>query len=170
MHTGYRPGQGGFNYPTLGALVAAELGSDDSILPNFVATGSPLGKYDFVTDTGYRGPQYAPLVHYDPREPLNYVTPNVDSRLNRSGGRDHYAKAWSTVLAGAGLRTGQVHGATDASGSEVVDGLVSARDFMATVCRALGIDPTKQLDTPIGRRVGIVDQGGTPIAALFQAI
>src|SRR5215831_921981 len=61
MHTGYKPGVGGVTYPGLGSTVSAELSRDDSPLPNFVVTGTPLNKYDFVGDPGYRGPRHAPL-------------------------------------------------------------------------------------------------------------
>src|SRR4051795_13136669 len=53
MHTGYKPGAGGVNYPGLGSTVAAELGRPDSPLPNFVVTGTPLGKHEFISDPGY---------------------------------------------------------------------------------------------------------------------
>src|SRR5262249_28508241 len=56
MHTGYRPGIGGVEYPVLGSVVSAELGLDDSPLPNFVVTGTPLNKYEFVMNPGYLGP------------------------------------------------------------------------------------------------------------------
>lgn len=77
MHTGFKPGQGGLNYPALGAIVSGELGRDDSPLPNFVATGIPLGKYDFVTESGYRGPGHAALVHADPDATLAHIAPAV---------------------------------------------------------------------------------------------
>ena len=44
---------------------------------------------------------------------------------------------------------------------------MSVRDFMATVCRVLGIDPGKKIETPAGRPIQIVDKGGSPIAELF---
>lgn len=58
-------------------------------------------------------------------------------------GKNHFAKAWSTVMAGAGVKGGQVVGKTDAKGNEVSDRPVSAADFMATLCKAVGIDHTK---------------------------
>jgi uncharacterized protein (DUF1501 family) len=308
MHTGYKPGQGGLNYPVLGSMVSAELGRDDYPLPNFVATGVPLGKYDFVTEPGFRGPRHAALVHYDPTAQLDYLEPAVPRdefarreaalavanasfaeryrapaaeghravvdravrlmraeqaqafdlskepasmrerygqtpfgqgcllarrlvevgvpfvevyqgnwdihekrvveqctelmptvdqgmaallvdladrglldetlviwmgefgrtpQVNREGGRDHYSKAWCTLLAGGGIRGGQVIGRTDSRGGEVIDRAVSARDFMATVCQALGIDYQRELQTPIGRPVRIVDAGAEPIRELF---
>jgi arylsulfatase A-like enzyme len=87
-------------------------------------------------------------------------------RINQRGaqpGRDHYPRAWSSVMVGGGIRAGQVVGKTDAEGATVTERPVSAIDFMATVCRLLGIDYTKMNQTPIGRPVRIADRGATPI-------
>ena len=65
-------------------------------------------------------------------------------KINLNAGRDHYPNAWSTVLAGGGIQGGQVVGATSAAGTQVEQRPVSAPDFIATICSALGIDPTKQ--------------------------
>ncbi|HJZ91167.1 MAG TPA: DUF1501 domain-containing protein [Gemmataceae bacterium] len=306
MHTGYRPGIGGVEYPVLGSVASAELGDADAALPNFVVTGTPLNKYEFVTTPGYLGPRHQPLALNDPAKGLEdlrslakdfddrvllleemergfarkYPVPPVEAhrtmasravrlirsekakafdlsqeaaaaraaygdtgfgrgcllarrlveagvpfvevylqnwdthekpvaeaakglmeqvdrgmgtllrdlkdrgllestlvvwmgefgrtpQVNRNGGRDHFSRAWSTALAGAGIRGGQVVGKTDDRGSAVTDRPVSARDFMATVCRALGIDYAKMIDTPGGRPVKVVEKGATPIAELF---
>ena len=79
-------------------------------------------------------------------------------RVNRNGGRDHYSKAWSTMLIGGGIRGGQVVGATDDEGREVIDRPVSVADFMATVCRILGIDHTREVIATNGRPIRIVDK------------
>jgi hypothetical protein len=308
MHTGYKPGIGGVTYPGLGSIVSAELGPPDSPLPNFVVTGSPLNKYDFLTTPGFLGPRHQPLILVDPSKGLENLKPVVpqddfdervsvleqlersfaktykagaaeahqttlartvqlmrsdkgkafdlalepagareaygdnafgrgcllarrlveagvvfvevylanwdshekkvadgvkelmpqvdlamsalladlrdrgllDSTLiiwmgefgrtphvNQNGGRDHYARAWSTVLAGGGIKGGQVIGRTDRDGASVVDRPISVVDFMATVCRILGIDGTKKINTPSGRPIGIVDKGARPIAELL---
>src|SRR5947209_12674519 len=88
-------------------------------------------------------------------------------QVNRNGGRDHYARAWSTVLAGAGIKGGQAVGKTDANGAAVTERPISVADFMATACRALGIDSTKTVQTPGGRPVKLVDKGANPVAELF---
>lgn len=64
-------------------------------------------------------------------------TPSINNRA----GRDHYVKAWSTALAGCGVKGGFVYGKTDADGREVVDSPVTEGDFFATIYKALGIDP-----------------------------
>lgn len=86
------------------------------------------------------------------------------------GGRQHYNKAWSTVLFGGGLKGGQVIGKTDGKAAEVIDRPVSVVDFMATICSLLGIDHRKQRVPPgTVRPVGIVDVGKQvrPIAELL---
>jgi len=88
-------------------------------------------------------------------------------RINLNGGRDHFGRAWSTVLMGGGLKGGQVIGRTDATGGTVEDRPVSAADFMATICQALGIDWDKNNDGPGGRTVRITAKGAQPIKELF---
>jgi hypothetical protein len=58
-------------------------------------------------------------------------------------------------------------GKTDKAGTTVEERLVSAVDFMATVCKVLGIDHTKQNQTRIGRPVRIAENGAKPIDELF---
>jgi hypothetical protein len=93
-------------------------------------------------------------------------TPKINTRGAKPG-RDHYPRAWSTVLVGGGIKGGQVVGKTDKEGAEVVDRKVSALDFLASICQTLGIDYTKVNNTPIGRPVRIVDRAGAPIKELF---
>jgi hypothetical protein len=85
----------------------------------------------------------------------------------KQGGRDHYPRAWTTVLAGAGLKNGQAIGRTDAQGGDVTDRKISGVDFMATVCTALGIDYEKNFHTPSGRPVRVVDKNEKVIKELF---
>jgi hypothetical protein len=92
-------------------------------------------------------------------------TPKIGDGKN-AGGRDHWAKAWSSVLVGGGIKGGQVIGKTDAKGAEVVDRPIHIKDFMATVCQVLGIDYTKKVEAAGRRPVRIVDEGATPIREL----
>jgi len=88
-------------------------------------------------------------------------------RINSTGGRDHFSRAWSTALFGGGIRAGQVVGATDSTGNEVKDRPVSVVDFMATICHLLGIDYQKEIDTPAGRPIRIVEKGERLIRELL---
>ncbi len=89
-------------------------------------------------------------------------------RINGSAqpGRDHYPRAWSSVLMGGGIRGGQVIGRTDAEAATVTERPVGTLDFLATVCRILGIDYNRQ-NTVNGRPIRIVDRGANPIKELL---
>jgi hypothetical protein len=296
MHTGFRQGSSGpLVHPSLGAMVAAELGQPEFELPNYVAIGNGLGP-------GYLGPKYAPLVVNDFERGLPDLKPagngNLAERvslveeldkafLNDYGatstkahqaslskaldlmhsdktaafelsrekdstrdlygrskfgqgcllarrlvevgvpfvevtlggwdthqgatqkvktlseqldpamaaligdlkdrglldstlviwmgefgrapktGSNHYARAWTSILAGAGLKIGQAVGSTDATGADVKDRPISSADFMATICRALGIDYTKEFIARGNRPMHKVDKGATPVTQVF---
>ncbi len=86
-------------------------------------------------------------------------------KINGNAGRDHWGKVYSTVLAGAGIRGGQVYGATDSIGGEPVDKPVYVTDFIATVYKALGYDSSTLVYDRFGRPHPIVQ--GRPVKALF---
>jgi hypothetical protein len=304
LHTGYKPGIGGLSYPSVGALVAAELGRTDAALPNFVSVGNRS------YGAGFLGAHYQPVNVTDPARGVENLKPRVDGpefsdrvglleemeaaftknyqapaggdhlttyrravqlmqsreakafdleqepasarkayggtkfgdgcllarrlvevgvsfievtsngwdthqdnfdrvkrlsaevdpalsalvsdlkergllddtlvvwmgefgrtpKINSRGakpGRDHYPRAWSSVLAGGGIKGGQAVGKTDAEGATVMDRPIPATDFLATVCKALGINYAKQNQTPIGRPIRIVDKGAEPVKELF---
>jgi hypothetical protein len=93
-------------------------------------------------------------------------TPKINQRGAKPG-RDHYPRAWSSVMFGGGIKGGQVIGKTDSQGAAVTERPVSALDFMATVCKVLGIDSNKNNNTQNGRPIRIVDKGAKPIEQLF---
>ena len=66
-------------------------------------------------------------------------------KVNGTGGRDHYPKVFSIVMAGGGMKSGYVHGATDPTGSEVDSEPLTVPDYAATVYSLLGIDFEKTL-------------------------
>jgi Protein of unknown function (DUF1501) len=78
-------------------------------------------------------------------------------KINPQAGRDHFPAAWTTVLAGGGLKGGQVIGSSGPDGMLAKDRPVSVPDFLATVCKGLGVDPMGQNDSGIGRPIRIVD-------------
>jgi uncharacterized protein (DUF1501 family) len=84
-------------------------------------------------------------------------------KINNSRGRDHWAKSWTTVLAGGGVKGGQVVGKTSADGMEVVERPVGVEDFLATVAVALGIDIQKQNNSNVGRPIRIVEPTARPL-------
>jgi uncharacterized protein (DUF1501 family) len=84
-------------------------------------------------------------------------------QINSNAGRDHFPTAWSTVLAGGGLKGGQVVGKTSVDGMAVEERPVAVADFLATICLALGIDPKKQNLSNVGRPIRLVDLAAQPI-------
>ncbi len=88
-------------------------------------------------------------------------------KINDNKGRDHYPNAWSTVLAGGGIRGGQVVGRTSPDGTTVEERPVSVPDLLATVVRALGIDPMKQNVSNVGRPIRLVDPAAKPVAEIL---
>lgn len=92
-------------------------------------------------------------------------TPKINARTPLPG-RDHWARNFNMLLAGGGIRGGQVIGSTNADGTEIVDREVSVEDIFQSLCRAMQIDADEELYTPGGRPLAIVD-GGEVISELF---
>lgn len=88
-------------------------------------------------------------------------------RINDNEGRDHYPRAWSVVLAGGGIKGGQVIGGTDDEGAQSVGKPITVPDLFASLCAALGMNPRKQYHTSQGRPIKITDNG-KPIEKLFH--
>lgn len=87
-------------------------------------------------------------------------------RINADVGRDHWARAWSVVLGGGGIRGGIAVGETDANATEVLSQPYSAHDLMATVLHAMGISLERVYTSNNGRPLKIAD-GGQVIRDLF---
>ncbi len=85
--------------------------------------------------------------------------------VNPAGGRDHWPTGFSVALAGGGVRGGQVVGATDPEGKPEPADPVTVPDLTATLLTAVGIDPAKLSQTPIGRTVKFSE--GQAVAALL---
>jgi hypothetical protein len=86
-------------------------------------------------------------------------------RINQNAGRDHWPRSWSVVVGGGGMKSGQVVGATDKDGVDIVDRPVGVMDLVATMTKTMGINLQTQYTTPRGRPMKIVD-GGQPIKEL----
>ncbi|MCA8998813.1 MAG: DUF1501 domain-containing protein [Planctomycetaceae bacterium] len=87
------------------------------------------------------------------------------AQFDGGGGRGHHAKAFSVVLAGGGLKTGQAIGTTDDLAMEVGERPVSVPDLFATILTALGANPHEELYAQT-RPVPATD-GGHPISEAF---
>ena len=80
-------------------------------------------------------------------------------RINQNAGRDHWPNANMCILAGGGMRTGQVIGSTNRLGEVPKDRPVHYREVFATLYRNMGIDPeTLTLDDLRGRPQYVADQ------------
>jgi hypothetical protein len=88
-------------------------------------------------------------------------TPQIRNVGGNGAGRDHYAKAWTTVLAGGGIQGGQAFGKTSADGTTVEENKVDVPDVFATLCKALRVDPDEQNVSELGRPIRIAE--GKPI-------
>ena len=76
--------------------------------------------------------------------------------INANAGRDHYPRAWTTVLAGGGIAGGQAYGRTSKDGTAVEENEVSSQDLLATLCDALGVGAASNL-SPSGRPIPIAE-------------
>ena len=80
-------------------------------------------------------------------------------KINKDNGRDHWPKVFSVVLAGGGIKKGQIYGSSDATAAEPNQDPVTVEDLAATVYNQLGIVSDKELMAPGGRPIEIVDGG-----------
>mgnify|MGYP003349529721 CR=1 FL=1 len=87
-------------------------------------------------------------------------------KIKPDGGRDHYAKGWPVVMSGAGVRGGQVIGATDIDGVDVTERPISVADLCRTFCHVMGMDANEEYHTTDNRPMKVVD-GGKVIEELF---
>lgn len=87
-------------------------------------------------------------------------------KVNPRGGRDHYPRVFSALVAGGGIRGGQVIGKSSSDGSSIDDRPVTVPDLFSSICRALHVNPKKENTSPIGRPIKIVD-GGEVVSELF---
>lgn len=86
-------------------------------------------------------------------------------QVNKNAGRDHWSYAYSVVFAGAGIKGGTIHGASDAQAAYVKDRPVSTSDICATIYHILGIDPEMKVydnDRPVA-----IAHGGQPIREIL---
>jgi uncharacterized protein (DUF1501 family) len=80
-------------------------------------------------------------------------------RINGDAGRDHWARSWSVVVGGGGIKGGQAVGETDADGTSVITEPYTSQDMMASVCHALGISLETTFTSLSGRPMKIANSG-----------
>jgi len=86
--------------------------------------------------------------------------------INYNAGRDHHPAAFSSLLAGAGIKGGQVYGSSDKRGHAVETDGVGPADFNATIAEALGLPREEVIHSPTGRPFKVAGDG-TPIKKLL---
>lgn len=145
-------------------FVEAVLGNWDTHLDNFTRSRALCDQLDqpfaaLVTDLAQRGMLDKTLVVWMGEFGR---TP----RINPRAGRDHYPRAFSAVLAGGGVRGGQIIGSTEDGGEAIKDRPVTEKDLFQTIYQVLGVNSRKEYMSPIGRPIKPVD-GGQPVAEFF---
>jgi hypothetical protein len=88
-------------------------------------------------------------------------------KFPRPDGRDHWPISFSAVLAGGGIKGGQVIGETSPDGASITKRPVSVQELLATVCEVLGIDRRKQNMSNVGRPIRIVAPGTEAVAEVL---
>lgn len=86
-------------------------------------------------------------------------------KINKTAGRDHWAGCQSTVMAGGGVRGGQIYGSTDGHAAYVKDHPVKPDDIGATILHAFGLSPEEVVHDQSGRPTRITP--GQPLEELF---
>jgi uncharacterized protein (DUF1501 family) len=86
-------------------------------------------------------------------------------RINNGAGRDHWSFCYSVVLAGGGIRPGQVLGSSDRAAAYPAEHQVSPADIAATIYHCLGIDPRAHVTDQQGRP--LVVSTGNPLRAIL---
>jgi hypothetical protein len=99
-------------------------------------------------------------------------TPKIDWGAPWNGGRNHYGKVFSALVAGGGFKGGQVVGASDAKGEEVKDRPVYPCDLLGSIYELMGIDPEGKLPNPMDLplRVTPTAADGIPMGGRLKEI
>jgi uncharacterized protein (DUF1501 family) len=92
---------------------------------------------------------------------------NGDPRAKKAPGRDHNAGAFTILLAGGGIKGGQVYGTSDDFGAVAVENPLDVHDLHATILYALGLDHTQLTFRHSGRDFRLTDVHGRVIESWF---
>lgn len=79
--------------------------------------------------------------------------------VNQNAGRDHHPKGFTTLLAGAGVKGGQIYGSTTKDGKKVAENTLEVKDFNSTIAWRMGIDPKLEEKSANGRPFKIGNMG-----------
>lgn len=125
------------------------------VMRNHLLPGLDLGFSALLEDMGQRGLLDETLVVC-----VGEIgrTPRFENR-GREDGRDHWSYCFPCVLAGAGVRGGNLYGQSDRDAAYPIDRPVSPADFAATMFHTLGIDPHGTVEDKQGRPVPLAERG-----------
>ena len=79
--------------------------------------------------------------------------------VNPNKGRDHHPDGFTCLMAGAGVKAGQVYGTTTKDGQSAADDVLEVSDFNATIAWTLGIDPAFEEKSTSGRPFKLANHG-----------
>ena len=114
--------------------------------------GLDQGWYGLITDLDQRGLLDDTLVVCTSEHGR---TPKITT--GQGGGRDHWSRVYSSLMAGGGTKRGHVVGASDKHGGDVADRPISPKDLLATMYHLLGIDHHTMVHDTLGRPLPLVD-------------
>jgi hypothetical protein len=97
-------------------------------------------------------------------------TPRVQWEAPWNGGRSHWGKVFSTVVAGGGFKGGQVVGSSDAKGEELKDRAIYPAELIASMYELLGIDGNAKLPHPQGLDLRVVPESNDKPSRLLKEI
>ncbi len=144
--------------------VEVSFGSWDTHNSNFVNVPEMAGKLDAALSTLLIDLQRRGMLH----DTLVVLATEFGRtpEINANEGRDHHPQAFSCLLAGGGIKGGQVYGKTDDRGSKVIENAVKVPDLNATIGYALGLPLDQVLYSPSMRPFTLADEG-KPLVGLF---
>jgi arylsulfatase A-like enzyme len=117
-----------------------------------LAPGFDMGWYGLITDLDRRGMLDDTLVVCTSEHGR---TPKINSA--QGGGRDHWSRVYSSLMAGGGTARGKIVGVSDKIAGDVADNPISPKDLLATMYHLLGIDPHLMINDLQGRPLPLVD-------------
>jgi uncharacterized protein (DUF1501 family) len=91
-------------------------------------------------------------------------TPRVQWEAPWNGGRNHFSRVFSAVVAGGGFKGGQIVGASDKTGEELRERPIWPADLLASIYELLGIDPAAPLPHPQGLPVTVLPAADPALA------
>jgi uncharacterized protein (DUF1501 family) len=122
-------------------------------MKNELCPGFDTGFYGLITDLDQRGLLDDVLVVCTSEHGR---TPKIHPALGGAG-RDHWSRAYTSLIAGAGVKRGCVVGQTDRTGGDVADRPISPKDLLATMYHLLGIDHHQTIPDRAGRPLSLVE-------------